>query len=277
MSGGQAATAMTPEPGYTQEQLDAMSKEDLLLLYRSTGCQELKWTLALRYVGLVKSIALQVRGVYSSFAQVDDIINEGVLALVGAVDKFDPDKGIKFETFVSKRIRGAVIDLARRQDWVPRSVRRKAREIDQASVELYAELGRSPTDEEIAGRLGVSCQQYQEDLANTALCNLLSLDSLFDDQDQGGMDVADSVGTGRPEDSLLRQELLDTLTEGIASLRENEQTVVSLYYRKNLSMKEIAQVMEVSEPRISQIHSRAIQKLKLYMQQYMNGGTQPPA
>jgi len=277
MSGGQAATAMTPEPGYTQEQLDAMSKEDLLLLYRSTGCQELKWTLALRYVGLVKSIALQVRGVYSSFAQVDDIINEGVLALVGAVDKFDPDKGIKFETFVSKRIRGAVIDLARRQDWVPRSVRRKAREIDQASVELYAELGRSPTDEEIAGRLGVSCQQYQEDLANTALCNLLSLDSLFDDQDQGGMDVADSVGTGRPEDSLLRQELLDTLTEGIASLRENEQTVVSLYYRKNLSMKEIAQVMDVSEPRISQIHSRAIQKLKLYMQQYMNGGTQPPS
>ncbi len=277
MSGGQAATAMTPEPGYTQEQLDAMSKEDLLLLYRSTGCQELKWTLALRYVGLVKSIALQVRGVYSSFAQVDDIINEGVLALVGAVDKFDPDKGIKFETFVSKRIRGAVIDLARRRDWVPRSVRRKAREIDQASVELYAELGRSPTDEEIAGRLGVSCQQYQEDLANTALCNLLSLDSLFDDQDQGGMDVADSVGTGRPEDSLLRQELLDTLTEGIASLRENEQTVVSLYYRKNLSMKEIAQVMDVSEPRISQIHSRAIQKLKLYMQQYMNGGTQPPA
>ena len=277
MSGGQAATAMTPEPGYTQEQLDAMSKEDLLLLYRSTGCQELKWTLALRYVGLVKSIALQVRGVYSSFAQVDDIINEGVLALVGAVDKFDPDKGIKFETFVSKRIRGAVIDLARRQDWVPRSVRRKAREIDQASVELYAELGRSPTDEEIAGRLGVSCQQYQEDLANTALCNLLSLDSLFDDQDQGGMDVADSVGTVRPEDSLLRQELLDTLTEGIASLRENEQTVVSLYYRKNLSMKEIAQVMDVSEPRISQIHSRAIQKLKLYMQQYMNGGTQPPA
>ena len=271
MSGGQAATAMTPEPGYTQEQLDAMSKEDLLLLYRSTGCQELKWTLALRYVGLVKSIALQVRGVYSSFAQVDDIINEGVLALVGAVDKFDPDKGIKFETFVSKRIRGAVIDLARRQDWVPRSVRRKAREIDQASVELFAELGRYPTDEEIAGRLGITQDQYQEDLANSSLCNILSLDSIFDDPEQGGMDVPDSGSVGRPEDSLLRRELLDTLTEGITSLRENEQLVVSLYYKKNLSMKEIAQVMEVSEPRISQIHSRAIQKLKLYMKRYMNG------
>ena len=236
MTGGGAALSME-ELGYTQSELDEMSKEDLLLLYRSSGCQELKWPLALRYVGLVKSIALQVRGVYSSFAQVDDIINEGILALVGAIDKFDPDKGIKFETFVSKRIRGAVIDLARRQDWVPRSVRRKAREIDQASVELYSELGRCPTDEEIAGRLGVTSQQYQEDLANSAL----------------------------------RQELLDTLAEGICSLRENEQMVVSLYYRKNLSMKEIAQVMEVSEPRISQIHSRAIQKLKLYMKQYMNG------
>ena len=271
MSAGGTAPLL-PGLGYTQEELDAMSKEDLLLLYRSSGCQELKWTLALRYVGLVKSVALQVRGVYSSFAQVDDIINEGVLALVGAIDKFDPDKGIKFETFVSKRIRGAVIDLARRQDWVPRSVRRKAREIDQASVELYSELGRSPTDEEIAKRLGITCEQYQEDLANSALCNLLSLDSVFDDPDQGGLDVADNGGTGRPEDALLRQEMLDVLTEGISSLRENEQTVVSLYYRKNLSMKEIAQVMEVSEPRISQIHSRAIQKLKINMQQYMNGG-----
>ena len=270
MSAGGAPLTME-ELGYTQRELDEMSKEDLLLLYRSSGCPDLKWPLALRYVGLVKSIALQVRGVYSSFAQVDDIINEGVLALVGAIDKFDPDKGIKFETFVSKRIRGAVIDLARRQDWVPRSVRRKAREIDQASVELYSELGRCPTDSEIAGRLGISSQQYQEDLANSALCNLLSLDSIFDDQEQGGVDVADSAGAGRPEDSLLRQELLDTLTDGIASLRENEQMVVSLYYRKNLSMKEIAQVMEVSEPRISQIHSRAIQKLKLYMKQYMNG------
>ena len=257
---------------HTQAEIDAMSKEDLLLLYKSTGCEELKWPLVLRYVGLVKGIAMQVRGVYSSFAQVDDIINEGLLALVGAVDKFDLDKGIKFETFVSKRIRGAVIDLARRQDWVPRSVRRKAREIDQASLELFAELGRYPTDAEVAGRLGITTEQYQEDLADSAMCNVLSLDSVFEERERGnGLDVADQGGRSRPEDSLLRQELLDTLTDAISSLRENEQLVVSLYYRKNLSMKEIAQVMEVSEPRISQIHSRAIQKLRLYMKRYMNG------
>ena len=264
-----AAAALT----YTQAEIDAMSKEDLLLLYKSTGCQELKWPLVLRYVGLVKSIALQVRGVYSSFAQVDDIINEGVLALVGAVDKFDPDKGIKFETFVSKRIRGAVIDLARRQDWVPRSVRRKARDIDHASSELFSELGRYPTDREMAERLGISEGQYQEDLANSSMCNVLSLDALFEDREQnGGAELPDGGMDSRPEDSMLRQELLETLTKAIASLRENEQTVISLYYHKNLSMKEIAQVMEVSEPRISQLHSRAIQKLKLYMNQYMTGG-----
>ena len=257
---------------YTEAEIDAMSTEALLLTYKRTGCEELKWPLVLRYVGLVRSIALQVRGVYSSFAQVDDIINEGLLALVGAVDKFDPEKGVKFETYVSKRIRGAVIDLARRQDWVPRSVRRKAREIDQASVELFAELGRYPTDEEIAGRLGVTQDQYQEDLANSSLCNILSLDSLFEDREKNSADVADSDSFSRPEESLMRQELLETLTEGISSLRENEQLVVSLYYQKNLSMKEIAQVLEVSEPRISQIHSRAIQKLRTYMKQYMTGG-----
>ena len=195
-----------------------------------------------------------------------------VITLASAVDKFDPGKGIKFETYVSKRIRGAVIDLARRQDWVPRSVRRKARDIDQASSELFAELGRYPTDQEMAQRLGITQDQYQEDLANSSMCNVLSLDALFEDREQnGGAEVPDGAADSRPEDSMLRQELLDTLTKAIESLRENEQTVISLYYHKNLSMKEIAQVMEVSEPRISQLHSRAIQKLKLYMNQYMTG------
>ena len=143
MSGGSAVSGRE-KLTWSQEELDALTTEELFETYKRTGNEELKWPLVMRYVGLVRTIALQVRGVYSSFAQVDDIINEGVLTLVGAVDKFDPSTGIKFETYVSKRIRGAIIDLARRQDWVPRSVRRKAREIDQASAELYAELGRYP-------------------------------------------------------------------------------------------------------------------------------------
>ena len=273
MSGGGALLSGQEKLTWSQEELDALTTEELFQAYKHTGNEELKWPLVMRYMGLVKAIALQVRGVYSSFAQVDDIVNEGLLTLAGAVDKFDPDKGIKFETYVSKRIRGAVIDLARRQDWGPRSVRRKARDIDQASSELFSELGRYPTDQEMARRLGVTQDQYQEDLANSSMCNVLSLDALFEDREQsGGAEVPDGGLDSRPEDCMLRQELLETLTKAIESLRENEQTVISLYYHKNLSMKEIAQVMEVSEPRISQLHSRAIQKLKLYMNQYMTGG-----
>ena len=138
--------------------------------------------------------------------------------------------------------------------------------------ELFSELGRYPTDREMAEKLGVTQNQYQEDLANSSMCNVLSLDALFEDREQnGGAEVPDGGLDSRPEDAMLRQEMLETLTKAIASLRENEQTVISLYYHKNLSMKEIAQVMEVSEPRISQLHSRAIQKLKLYMNQYMTG------
>ena len=122
---------------------------------------------------------------------------------------------------------------------------------DQASSELFSELGRYPTDQEMARRLGVTQDQYQEDLANSSMCNVLSLDALFEDREQsGGAEVPDGGLDSRPEDSMLRQELLETLTKAIESLRENEQTVISLYYHKNLSMKEIAQVMEVSEPRI---------------------------
>lgn len=256
---------------YTEAEIEKIPTQELLLLYKSTGLEELRWPLVLRYTGLVKSIALQIRGVYSSFAQVDDIIQEGLLALVSALDKYDPEKETKFETYVSKRIRGSIIDLARRQDWVPRSVRRKVKEMDQASSELFSQLGRSPTDEEMAKKMGISQEKYQEELAQTALCNVLSLDTLFEEWEQGPLGIPDADEGDRPEESLLRQELLEALTQGIQSLRENEQMVLSLYYEKNLNMKEIAQVLNVSKPRISQIHTKAIQRLREYMQRYMEG------
>jgi len=255
----------------TQRELEEMTAAELLMEYKRTGDETLRWPLALRYEGLVKNAALQLRGVYSSFAQVDDIIQEGLLALVSALEKYDPDKEIKFETYVSKRIRGSIIDLARRQDWVPRSVRRKVKEMDQASSELFNQLGRAPTDEEMAQKMGISQEKYQEDLSQTALCNVLSLDSLFEEWEQGPLGLPDAEEGDRPEEALLRQELLEALTLGIQSLRENEQMVLSLYYEKNLNMKEIAQVMDVSKPRVSQIHTKAIQRLREYMQRYMEG------
>ena len=264
---------------YTEREIEAMETQDLLRLYKENGNEELKWPLVLRYEGLIKNAAMQIRGVYSSFAQIDDIINEGILTLLWAIDKYDPDKGVKFETYVSKRIRGMVIDLARKQDWMPRNVRQRAREIDLAAAELSSELGRYPTEGEMAERLGVTPERYQKDAANIALSNVLSLDVLMDTRETAGypMEVPSSDAQSQPELVLQEREMQRALAQGIASLRENEQIVLSLYYERNLHLKEIAQVMELSEPRISQIHTRAIQKLRAYMEAYMNDGKIPNA
>lgn len=278
----EASTALRPEPhasgsGYTQRDIEEMSTQELLDAYKRTGDEELKWPLVLRYEGLVKSAALQIRGVYSSFAQVDDIVNEGILTLLSCIDKFDPEKGIKFETYVSKRIRGMVIDLARKQDWLPRNVRQRAKEIDAAISELANQLGRYPTDSEVADKLGVTLEKYQKDAARVALDNTLSLDALMDSRDMEGyrFEVPSEDARGQPETVLQERELQEILAAAIGTLQENEQIVLSLYYEKNLHMKEIAQVMEVSEPRISQIHARAIQKLRDHMNSYMSGTPAP--
>ena len=257
---------------YTEAEIESMSTDHLLALYKQTGDEELKWPLVLRYEGLIKSAALQIRGVYSSFAQVDDIVSEGILTLLSSIDKFDLDKGIKFETYVAKRIRGMVIDLARKQDWLPRNIRQRAKEIDTAVSHLANELGRFPTDHEVASHLGIPTDKYQKEAARVALSNTLSLDALMDARDLEGyrFEVSTEDPAVQPETVLEDQELQETLAQGIASLQKNEQIVLSLYYEKNLHMKEIAQVMGVSEPRISQIHSRAIQKLREHMGTYMN-------
>ncbi len=270
-------SASTLQRRYTEAEIEGMATADLLALYKQTGDEELKWPLVLRYEGLIKSAALQIRGVYSSFAQVDDIVSEGILTLLSSIDKFDPEKGIKFETYVAKRIRGMVIDLARKQDWLPRNIRQRAKEIDSAVSHLANELGRFPTDQEVAGHLGIPTDKYQKEAARVALSNTLSLDALMDARDLEGhrFEVSTEDPTVQPETVLEEQELQETLAQGISELQENEQIVLSLYYEKNLHMKEIAQVMGVSEPRISQIHSRAIQKLRDHMGAYMNSGPSP--
>ena len=265
-------SANTVQRRYTEEEIESIATPDLLALYKQTGDEDLKWPLVLRYEGLIKSAALQIRGVYSSFAQVDDIVSEGILTLLSSIDKFDPDKDIKFETYVAKRIRGMVIDLARKQDWLPRNIRQRAKEIDTAVSHLANELGRFPTDQEVADHLGIPTDKYQKEAARVALSNTLSLDALMDARDPDGyrFEVSAEDPNLQPETVLEDQELQETLAQGIASLPQNEQIVLSLYYEKNLHMKEIAQVMGVSEPRISQIHSRAIQKLREHMGTYMN-------
>jgi len=263
--------AFAEEQRYTETEIDAMSKEDLLLLYKATGSEELRWPLALRYVGLVKSIALQVRGVYSSFAQVDDIISEGVIAIMSAIDKFDVDKNVKFETFISKRIKGMIIDLARKQDWVPRSTRKNTRDIEDAVTTLYNKLGYYPSIQEVTEYLNITPEKYQDTMRKASLFNILSLDMVLAEA-QGNeisMKLPQVETNEQPENQFLKKEITEVLAEGIKKLKENEQLVISLYYIDDLNMRQIADVLQVSEPRVSQIHSNAIKKLRVHMEKFL--------
>lgn len=256
---------------YSEQEIEQMDTQTLLLLYKQTGNEELKWPVVLRYEYLVKNVAMQVRGVYSNFAQLDDIVGEGILTLLSAIDKFDPDKGVKFETFVAKRLRGMMIDLARKQDWMPRTVRRRAKEIDTVVTDLVNELGRYPTEEEIANRLGVTRERYSKDMADIAYSNVVSLEGMITMYEESGQQfqIPSRDTQNQPENVLQDRELQTVLVEAISKLRKNEQLVLSLHYEKNLQLKEIAQVMDLSAPRISQIHARAIEKLRQYLEEYM--------
>ncbi|MCI8321962.1 MAG: FliA/WhiG family RNA polymerase sigma factor [Dorea sp.] len=260
-----------------QTELDQLDTQELLDAYRSTGDESFKWELVLRYKGLIKKVALQARGIYSHFAQVDDVISEGVLALLSAIDKYDPEKGAKFDTYVSRRIRGMVIDMARKQDWLPRSLRKRTKEIDLAITELYNELNRYPNDTEIADKLGITPEKYQKESTAIALGNVLSLGAMADmtGTDSGMLEIPAKDTAGQPEAVIQEREFREVLIEGIRTLKQNEQIVLSLYYEKNLHMKEIAQVMEVSAPRVSQIHACAIEKLQKYMRVYLDEDSVP--
>lgn len=254
-----------------QQSYAHMTTEMLFEEYRRTEDPAYKWEIALRYTGLIKSIALQIRGVFCSFAQLDDIINEGIIVLASAVDKYNPEKG-QFDTYVAKRVRGMIIDLARQQDWVPRTVRKRAKEIDQAAAELFNTLGRFPTDREVAGHLGITEEEYQDAMGQSAMHNILSLEEFFEKCEQYPAGLAGEDTADLPEHALQSRELLSVLTDAIGSLKQNEQMVLSLYYQKDLKMKDIATVMGISAPRVSQIYAKAIQKLRVLLTQYMREG-----
>jgi len=256
-----------------EQEFSQYTNEELLISYKRTKDIKIKHELVMRYVYMVKTISLQMRDVYLSFAQVEDIVNEGVLTIMSGLEKFDPEMNVKFETFISKRIRGMIIDMARKQDWIPRSVRKNAKELDNATMELCHILGRFPAPKETADYMNVSLEKYHEALGKTNIYSVISLDMVL----EAGSDNKKTVQlpavneNDQPEDHYLQEEFRHVLVDAINNLKENEQKVISLYYMDELNMKEIAQVMKVSEPRISQIHSNAIQKLKLYLTSFING------
>lgn len=243
--------------------------QDLWLAYREKGGNDERNRLVEHYSPLVKQIAMKIVRNYIYFSYAEDIVSEGLIALVDAVKKYDEGKNVKFETFASIKIRGAMIDYIRRQDYFPRRLKQAARELRQADDTLSQILGKTPNDAEMADYLQVPVENYRKMAAETSAMTLLSFEELLYERDAeqiGEMEHPSSAGN--PERSLDDRELLSVLSESIAALPEKEQLVISLYYKEQLKIKEIAAVLDVSSSRVSQIHSRALEKLKKSLSSY---------
>ena len=235
--------------------------------FKTTGSAEAREALILAYVPLVKYVAGRVSVGLPSNVDFDDLVSYGVFGLVDAVEKFDPDRGVKFETYAVARIRGAVIDGLRSIDWVPRSVRQKSKELEQTIGALEAKLGRPATDQEIAEALNITLDGYYELLSEVKGVSLASLDEVWsgDPEEEGKIPFGQMIENTRSEDPTARVEDVEVkrvLAEAIDHLPERERLVVALYYYEGLTLKEIGEVLNVSESRISQIHTKAILRLR---------------
>jgi RNA polymerase sigma factor for flagellar operon FliA len=223
--------------------------------------------LILTYAPLVKYVAGRLGSGLPAHVDEGDLVSYGLLGLIGAIERYDPTRDIKFETYAIARIKGAIIDELRAMDWVPRSVRARARHIERAIGELEAKLHRAPTDEEIAKKLGIDVAELEDSLTEISRSSIAALDELWTISSSGGDQVAlidtieDTQGP-EPQSALAQTELKEALGEAIARLPEREKLVVTLYYYEELTLREIGEVLGVTESRVSQLHTKAILRLK---------------
>ena len=234
--------------------------------YIKTKSPELREQLIVEYANLVNLVAGRM-GMYLGYTvEYDDLVGYGVFGLIDAIDKFDLTKNVKFETYASLRIRGSILDQIRKMDWIPRTLRQKQKQMDAASARLEGELGRPATDSEIADELEISLEEYDSWKNEAQFTNLVSLDDFLE---QGGDARMDSAGGpsrfDQPEQALEKQELKRMLVEALKTLTEKESSVITLYYYEDMTLKEISKILEVSESRVSQLHTKALQKIKVQM------------
>jgi RNA polymerase sigma factor for flagellar operon FliA len=247
-----------------ETKVKAVELSELWRLYKADGDERARERLVVDYSPLVKYIAGRMASGLPSHVEESDLISYGLLGLISAIERFDPDRDIKFETYAVARVKGAIIDELRSLDWVPRSVRARAREVERAHAELERTLQRAPTDEEMAAKLELSVEDFQGALLEIANSSVLALDHLWTFADPGGgsqisvLDTIQDPGAADPETEAQASDLKDRLADAIESLPERERLVIALYYYENLTLREIGEVLDVTESRISQIHTKAV-------------------
>ena len=251
--------------------MDETGKKKLWEEYANTGSPEVREKIILEYAPLVKVVAGRLSMYLGYNVEYEDLVSYGIFGLIDAIDKFDCLKDVKFETYASLRIRGAILDQIRKMDWIPRTIRQKQKRIDAAIKEIETQYGRSATDEEIARLLGITDEEYLDWQSQMKITNVVSLNEFLEQ----GSEVSNEAGSTKsaafdsPEEILERDELKKVLAQALELLTEKERKVIVLYYYEDLTLKEISNILEVSESRISQLHTRALQKMRGKMGDYI--------
>lgn len=250
------------------------SAEDILAMWKNyksqQGNAQLREKLILYYLHLVRYVVSRLPVTLPISIATEDLISYGTMGLMEAVERFDPDRGLKFETYAVTRIRGAIIDQLRFQDWIPRGVRKRSKELVEAMHRLEEKLGRTATEEELATELNVPRAKLQTMIAESNNF-LLSLDETYGHESSDSkltlLDTVEDANSPDPQGEFEANELRRRLAEAIASLPEREKLLIALYYHENMTLKEIGEVISVSESRVCQLHAQAILRLRSKLSQ----------
>jgi RNA polymerase sigma factor for flagellar operon FliA len=249
----------------------AIALQDLWRRYKANGDTRAREQLVVAYSPLVKYVAGRMSSGLPAHVEEADLISYGLEGLINAIGRFEPEREIKFETYAITRIKGEIIDALRKLDWVPRSVRARAREIERAHAKLEHRLHRTPTDEELAVELGLSVDEFQESLMKISNSTIVALDELWSVSDSSGdqvslLDTIHDPDAPDPAALLDASEIKNRLSDAIADLPEREKLVIALYYYENLTLREIGEILGVTESRVSQLHTKAVLRLKSRLQ-----------
>lgn len=250
--------------------MKAVDKQKLWETYRKSPTPEMREQIILEYAPLVKVVAGRLSMYLGYNVEYEDLVSYGIFGLIDAIDKFDMQKDVKFETYASLRIRGAILDQIRKMDWIPRTVRQKQKKIDEAIRNIEMRTGKNATDEQVAGELGLEQEELTEWQSRLKITNVISLNEFLEQGQEPVMDARGNSNFSQPEDVVSESELKQVLEEALEVLTEKEKKVILLYYYEDLTLKEISKVLEVSESRVSQLHTKALLKMRAKMGKYMD-------
>ena len=250
--------------------MDEAARNKLWAEYHKTKSADIREQLILEYAPLVKLVAGRLSMYLGFNVEYDDLVSYGIFGLIDAIDKFDLMKDVKFETYASLRIRGSILDQIRKMDWIPRTIRQRQKKIEAAIRDIERDSGHVATDAEIAAKMDISEDEYQNWQNQMKVTGVVSLNEFVEQ----GSDIPEDRGSGtasfvKPEEAVEKEELRKMLAQSLEKLTDKEKKVILLYYYEELTLKEISEVLEVSESRVSQLHTRALQKMRERLGDYL--------